>query len=328
MDLPPRLRLALEHELAHVPQKQVAVAATDLSQRYRTRQPMSAGTFLRSSTDVLAYAAVRMPATFAALYAVLSEVQTRKPQWQPHTVLDAGAGPGTAMWALHELWPELEQITLLEREEAMIAFGKQLAIHASSQVIQHAQWHKVDLLGQWDTKLCDLVLASYVIGELPPPQREMLLKRLWSLTADTLILIEPGTPTGFSHIRAARQWLLAEGGHMLAPCPHEMECPMRDNDWCHFAQRIARTQLHRQVKQVDLSYEDEKFSYIAVSRTPGTPIESRVIRHPQIRPGHIHLELCTPQGLQSTVVSRKDKTAFRRARNLRWGDALDADIPS
>lgn len=325
MDLPATLRVALAHELAHVPSKKVAEAATNLSQRYRNRQPMSAGIFLRSPTDVLAYAAVRFPATFAAISAVLSEVQARKPAWQPHTMLDAGAGPGTALWAAHELWPELEQVMLLEREEAMIALGQQLVAHTHSQVLQRARWQKVDLLEQWNIEPCDLVIASYVIGELQAPQREALLKKLWSLTDDTLVLIEPGTPAGFSHIRVARQWLLAEGAHMIAPCPHEMECPMADNDWCHFAQRVSRTQLHRQVKQVDLSYEDEKFSYIAVSRTPATPIASRVIRHPQIRPGHIHLELCTSEGLRNTVVTRKDKAAFRQARDVRWGDALDAE---
>ncbi len=325
MDLPASLRVALAQELAHVPSKKVAEAATNLSQRYRNQQATSAGAFLRSPTDVLAYAAVRLPATFAAISAVLSQVQARKPDWQPRTMLDAGAGPGTAMWAAHERWPELERITLLEREGTMIAFGKQLIAHTQSQPLQHAHWQTVDLLGQgqWSTESCDLVMASYVIGELPTSQREALLKKLWSLSADTLILIEPGTPAGFSHIRAARQQLLAGGAHMIAPCPHEIECPMVDNDWCHFAQRISRTQLHRQVKQVDLSYEDEKFSYIAVSRTPATPIASRMIRHPQIRPGHISLELCTVEGLRNTVATRKDKAAFRQARDLRWGDALE-----
>ena len=332
MDLPVHLRVALTQELAHIPQKQIAEAASNLSLRYRNRQMACASTgmdtFLRSPADVLAYAAVRLPATFAALYATLSEVQARKPEWQPHTILDAGAGPGTAIWAASELWPELEQVTLLEREEAMLAFGRQLAVHAHSQALQHAQWQKVDLLGQWKAEPRDLVIASYVVGELNAPQRETLLNKLWSLTADTLVLIEPGTPAGFAHIRVARQRLLAQGAHMVAPCPHERECPMRDNDWCHFAQRVSRTQLHRQVKQVDLSYEDEKFSYIAVSRTPATPIEGRVIRHPQIRPGHIHLELCTPEGLQSTVVTHKDKAAFRQARNVRWGDALEIGMLS
>ena len=325
MDLPNNLRLALAHELANIPQKQVAEAAANLSGRYRSRQPTSTGAFVRSSADILAYAAVRFPATFAALYAVLSAVQARKPDWQPRTLLDAGAGPGTAMWAASELWPQLEQVTLLEREEAMIAFGKQLATHARSEALRSARWQKVDLSGKWESIPCVLVTTSYVLGEVEATKRERFIEKLWSLTTDTLVIIEPGTPVGFSHIRAARQQLIGTGAHVIAPCPHDRECPMIGNDWCHFAQRVSRTSLHRSVKQVDLSYEDEKFSYIAVSRTPSsasTPIAGRVIRHPQNRPGHIHLELCTPSGLHSAVVTRKDKAAFRQARAIRWGDAL------
>jgi ribosomal protein RSM22 (predicted rRNA methylase) len=322
MDLPDSLRLALSHELANVSQKQVAEAASNLSLRYRSGQPINNGSFLHSHADVQAYAAVRLPATFAALYAVLSAVRVRKMTWQPHTMLDAGAGPGTAMWAASELWTELEQVKLLEREEAMIAFGKQLTSHARSSALQHAQWQKVDLLSQWSNAPCDLVITSYVLGELDARKCAAYIAKLWSITEDTLVIIEPGTPVGFSHIRSVRQQLIAAGAHILAPCPHAFACPMTDGDWCHFAQRITRTQLHRSVKQADLSYEDEKFSYIAVSRTPGTSIESRVIRHPQIRPGHIHLELCTPAGLKNAVVTRKDKAMFRQARDLHWGDAL------
>lgn len=322
MDLPNSLRLALSHELASVSQKQVAEAASNLSLRYRSRQPINNDSFLCSYADVQAYAAVRLPATFAALYAVLSAVRARKPTWQPHTMLDAGAGPGTAMWAASELWTELELVILLEREEAMIAFGKQLSTHARSPALQHAHWQKVDLLSQWSHAPCDLVTTSYVLGELDATKHAAYIAKLWSITGDTLVIIEPGTPVGFSHIRIARQQLIAAGAHILAPCPHALACPMVNDDWCHFAQRITRTQLHRSAKQADLSYEDEKFSYIAVSRTPGTHIESRVIRHPQIRPGHIHLELCTPGGLKNAVVTRKDKAAFRQARDLHWGDAL------
>lgn len=36
-----------------------------------------------------------------------------------------------------------------------------------------------------------------------------------------------------------------------------------------------------------------------------------------------HLELCTSEGLRNTVVTRKDKAAFRQARDVRWGDALE-----
>jgi ribosomal protein RSM22 (predicted rRNA methylase) len=98
---------------------------------------------------------------------------------------------------------------------------------------------------------------------------------------------------------------------------------MPDDDWCHFGQRINRTRAHRTAKGAVLSYEDEKYSYVAVSRQPGPPIDARIVRRPQILPGRVVLHLCTPDGLRMEVATRgKDKEAFREARDLRWGDAL------
>lgn len=322
MDLPADLRLALANELASAPQKNVADAAEKLSNRYRSGQALANGTFLHSRADVVAYTAYRLPATFAAIYAALNEARERRPDWHPHSLLDAGSGPGSALWAASELWPELEQVTLLERDEAMITCGKQIATQARSRIVREAIWQQVDLLGQWESEPKDLVITAYVLNELPASQRGNLINKLWSVTTGTLVIIEPGTPAGYSHVIQARQQLIASGANIIAPCPHNRPCPMAGNDWCHFAQRITRTRQQRQVKQATLSYEDEKFSYIAASQTPGSPIQGRVVRHPLIRPGHIHLQLCTPEGLKNSIVTRKDKEAFREAREIAWGDAL------
>ncbi len=325
MDLPDDLRLALSSELAAIPQKNMAAAVAQLSVRYRSLSSPVSGSFLRTHADVLAYAAYRLPATYAAIFASLAEVRKRQPDWQPETLLDAGTGPGTAMWAAREIWPRLGKYTLLEREGSMISMGKRLATHASSEALRRAEWRQLDLMSSWKSAPQDLVLTAYVLGELLPEQRELILARLWSLTEGTLLIIEPGTPAGFSRILQARQSLLKAGAKVLAPCPHMLPCPMTGDDWCHFAQRIVRTQLHRRAKRADLPYEDEKFSYVAVARWEGLAINGRLSRHPQIRGGHIHLELCTPDGLKSTTVARKDRAAFRQARKLRWGDALVVD---
>jgi ribosomal protein RSM22 (predicted rRNA methylase) len=319
MDLPLDLRSAIESELASLPAKKLATSTAELSKRYRVRTPATGKTFFRSPEDFAAYAAFRLPATFAAVYSALSHVRDRLPDWQPHTLLDVGAGPGTAMWAATQVWHTLDRITLLEREGHMIALGKRLAAHSESASVRGATWHNVDITGDWETPSHALVIASYVLGELAPDARATLVHKLWEVSSGTLVLIEPGTPDGFSRIQHARQQLLNAGGTTVAPCPHDKPCP---SEWCHFAQRIARSRLHRHVKAGELSYEDEKFAFVAVSRTPGAPIQGRVIRHPQVRKGHIQLDLCTPDGLTSAVITRKDGALYRQARDLRWGDVV------
>lgn len=327
MNVPDELRIALADELAAIPRNSLAAATTRLSALYRgDRLSNEAGRLARSPVDSAAYAAYRLPATFAAISAVLIEVRHRHPGWQPATLLDAGAGPGTALWAAHSNWPTLARATLLERERAMIDIGKRLASHAASAILREATWRQCDLLKPWEHAPCDLVIMAYTLDELPLPRLNELIARLWSVTDHTLVLVEPGTPAGFALIRQARKQLIGVGGHVIAPCPHQETCPMPDNDWCHFAQRVARTPLHRQVKQVALSYEDEKFSYVAASRLPATLPMGRVLRHPQVRPGHISLELCTPTGLRQSIVTRKNRAAFREARDLRWGDALSETL--
>lgn len=324
MDLPPDLRQALARELEGTAPKALAARVAALSDRYRAAEPPS-GAFMRSSGDAMAYAAYRLPATYAAVRAALEEVAAALPGWQPRTLLDLGSGPGTALWAASGVWPGLERAVLVERDDGMIALGQRLAAQASARVVREASWQRADLLGSWDTGPCDLAIAAYVLGELAPGSHEALVERLWQHRAGVVLIIEPGTPRGFEAIRRARAHLIELNGHVVAPCPHDDPCPMTEGDWCHFAQRVTRTALHRTVKGGALGYEDEKFSYVAVSRMRGRPIAGRVLRHPQTRKGHVILELCTPDGLRRRTVSRKEGPTYRQARDLRWGSAINAD---
>ncbi len=280
------------------------------------------GAFLRSSGDIAAYAAFRLPATFAAIYSALAEVRDQLPGWAPKSLLDVGAGPGTVMWAATSVWPDLGSSTLMEREDDMIALGKRLSVHSPEASVRQARWLKADVTGIWDVLAHDLVVAAYVLGELREPAFQALVSRLWGMTTGVLVLIEPGTMAGFARIRQAREQVLALGAKTAAPCPHDGACPIAATDWCHFSQRVARSRLHRQVKAGELPYEDEKFSYVALSRMPAVPIQGRVVRHPKVGKGHVRFELCTPEGLKSTVVTRKDKGALRKARDLGWGSAV------
>ena len=326
MDIPTTLRTALDAELAAIPTRRLQRATATLITRYRDDRPEAGAPLLVDDADIAAYAAYRMPATYAAVVAVLEQTAAQWLGEPPRSLLDAGAGPGTAMWAALEIWPELEQVTLLERDTRMIALGRRLATHADADVVRDARWQQTDLLSEWETEQHDLVIATYVLNELPEARQAEVVERLWYATSGALMLVEPGTPAGFARIRQARQQLLAEGAAMLAPCPHERACPLPDHDWCHFGQRVNRSRVQRAAKGGTLSYEDEKYSYVAVARHPAGQIAARVIRRPRILPGRVELELCTPEGLRSTLVTRaKDRRAFRIARGLGWGGALPVD---
>jgi len=140
-----------------------------------------------------------------------------------------------------------------------------------------------------------------------------------------LALVEPGTPAGFERLRAARSALISWGARVGAPCPHDQTCPMVGSDWCHFAVRLERSALHRDLKAARLGYEDEKYSYLVVSPSPPSAPAARLVRSPRPHRGHVRLVLCETDGLTERVISRRDGELYRRARDARWGDRLELD---
>ena len=51
-------------------------------------------------------------------------------------------------------------------------------------------------------------------------------------------------------------------------------------------------------------------------------VSSRILRHPQIESGKITLQLCTPSGLVTLPVRKRDGTLFKTARKANSGDAF------
>lgn len=325
MELPNALRLGIERALRDLPNRVVEQAAGALSAQYRAGHAQGGAPPIRDAATAAAYAATRMPATYAAIRAALMALAAALPGWAPHTLLDVGAGTGAALWAAAETWDTLQSATLFERAAPMIALGRRLAEAAPHPAVVGAAWRPGDLGGAWGPAAHDLITAAYLLGELEVAARDRLVDQLWAATGQALLLVEPGTPQGFAIIRAQRDRLRAAGAFIAAPCPHQGACPMPEGDWCHFAQRIARTRAHRQAKSATISYEDEKFAYVALTRTPMPPGDLRVLRHPLTHPGHIELRLCAPAGLRQETIARSAGPRWRRARDLRWGDTLPDD---
>jgi ribosomal protein RSM22 (predicted rRNA methylase) len=328
VELPPALAEAVDELLVSVPPRDLVRASADLSARYREKRQRTAPV-ARSQLDRLAYLAVRLPATYAAVSAAVTAVQEQRPGWQPRSVLDLGAGPGTALWSAASRWPSIVRAAAVETEPGMLAVGRQLAEAAPDPAVRQATWKQADL-ATLDTAALndlggpfDLVILAYVLAELALARSESVLAGALPATAPDglLLIVEPGTPDGFARARDARAQLLSLGGSVTAPCPHDTPCPIPDGDWCHFAVRLPRTAGHRAAKGGALGYEDEKFTYLAVSRTPTRRAAARVIRHPQSRPRLIQLALCTPAGLEMRTVAKSDRDGFRAARKAAWGDA-------
>jgi ribosomal protein RSM22 (predicted rRNA methylase) len=320
MELPPALRAAVERALNGRKLADLAATAATLSQRYRDER-RDDRLHVTSEADALAYLASRLPATYAAVRASFAAIEQARPDFAPRTALDIGAGPGTALWAAADCWPDLAEAELVEASPVFQACGAELARAAN---LPRITWRVTDAANAaFDAAPRDLVTMAYALNELPPDVRPQLLQRLWQVTADTLVIVEPGTPAGWQRIAAARAQLIAAGAHPVAPCPHAHPCPLVPPDWCHFAARVARSRAHRLAKAAELSWEDEKFSYVAVSRIPAPVAGARVIARPRKGSGRVTLKLCHPDGSASEqLFSRRDGDLFKRAARSDWGASL------
>ena len=322
MQLPPPLTEVLAQMVADCDQKLLAQAAARLSAKYRL-PPAVAARFINSEIERLAYAATRMPATYAAARQVLGELCRLLPDVAPQSLLDLGAGTGAALWAAGAVFPTLRQATLLERDAALSQLGRQLAAAAEQAVIRRADWRSVNLEQVVDLPRSDLIVCSYSLGELPVAAARRVVQLAWQAAQQILVVIEPGTMRGFATIKVLRDELIEAEAHVVAPCPHAQICPLPEADWCHFAARVERSALQRQLKAGTLGYEDEKFAYIAVAKQPACAVPARVLRHPLRQPGYTRLQLCAVEGLQQLTVTKRDKAAWKRARKTKWGDVWE-----
>jgi len=319
MQLPPALREAIDREFEGVSLRDLARASDVLSQRYRA-EVRDGRPHLSDDLAARAYLNTRLPATFAAVSAALRAVAEVRADFTPRAVLDAGAGPGTATWAAAEHWRSVKDAVLVETSVAIRAVGQRLL---QPLALDRATWLSTRLdAALADLAPCDLVLIAYVLDELPPVAREPLIAELWRVTADTLVIVEPGTPAGWKRMLHARDLLIAAGAHLLAPCPHRRPCPLAAPDWCHFSARVARSRQHREAKGGTVPWEDEKFIYLAVSRRPGDVPGARVIAPPRTSKASVALKLCGSDGsAQEHIFEKRAGDPFKAARKLDWGDA-------
>lgn len=297
-----QLAATASRELVEDPLKSI----TQRSGRWKIRSAYGDIGLRYREDETVAYVASRMPAVYSACYRVLKEVRRRLPGFNPSKVLDFGAGPGSALWAMREVWPRsLQQVNLVEPSKEMQ--------RATQTLLQDMRGlpviHSYDSIQELNRTLYgrerehDLVISSYALGEIPSlSDRITIVRQLWDLTRDVLVLLEPGTPHGSKIICQLRSYILwmakrkcrksekklsgfssdetsiavgtatlENGVFVVAPCSHDGRCPLENSGkYCHFVQRLERTSSQRAYKrskgQPLRGFEDEKFSYVALRR--------------------------------------------------------------
>jgi ribosomal protein RSM22 (predicted rRNA methylase) len=201
------LRATLADLVDGLPPRQAAQAVERLIANYRGDTPTDAP-ILRDRADVVAYAAYRMPATFAAVRSALAEFAAAVPDWAPGSHLDVGGGTGAATWAVSDTWDGPRPVTVLDWAEPALALGREIA--ASLPALRDARWQRARIGAGLSVGSADLVTVSYVLNELTESDRAALVDTAAG-AAQAVVIVEAGTPAGYARVIEARDRLIAAG---------------------------------------------------------------------------------------------------------------------
>jgi ribosomal protein RSM22 (predicted rRNA methylase) len=316
--LPAWIAAVLQSKLENVSRNDLRDRAQAISDAYRAG---GSSEIIKSDIDALAYAVVRLPATYAAVHAALAHAVEMVPDFKPHSILDIGCGPGTAAWAGFDVWSSVTKATLVDRNARLLDLARELGGSRQTGIdfMQGEMAKSISAAPQ-----ADVVMASYALTEVPAAALKGILSALWDRTDKMLVIVEPGTVAGFQRILTYRDLLLTQGARIIAPCSHESLCPLANNErWCHFGVRLPRSRDHLIVKDADVPFEDEKFSYLVAGKDIGVARGRRVLATPRVNKAAVTLTLCAPERTEERIVERRQKDAYRAAKRLDWGDVTD-----
>ncbi len=281
-----------------------------LSRKYKERN------YHLSDQEIAVYSKVRLPATKAALQVVLTELEKRVgTSLSDLSFMDLGAGPATLFLALQSLERTPKEVLLLEKNERLIEEG----IKNFPESLSHYQRNDFTKISGF-TKT-DVALSSYSLNEIPKELVPDLVNKLFD-SVSYWVVVEPGTPDGYHNVLTARDLWIKRGGFVLAPCPHNKPCPLPAGDWCHFAVRVQRDKEHRLLKGGALPYEDEKFSYMILSKDQKKSCNARIIRRPVERKGLVEMVLCTNLGIKKEIYTKSNNENFKIIKKKEWGDEI------
>lgn len=277
-----------------------------ISEKYKNQN--GGQRLITKADEALVYALTRMPSTYEAIKFSLREA-LKCFNGEINTCVDMGAGTGAGALAVKDCLENVST-TCVEREDEMIKIGKKL-------VNDDILWTKSDLDSVEETN-ADLVIASYVLNEISQENRLNTAKKLFDMTGKLLLIVDSGTPKIFNQMKALREYFIGLGGKILSPCPHQGKCQA---EWCNFGCRVQRSKIHKYLKSAESGYEDEKFTFLAISKsqTDGQNFANRILRHPYIEKGKISLEVCTAEGIKKVIV-KKDDTNYKEIKKVDWGE--------
>ena len=311
MQLPLYLQEKVKTLYAELKSGELEKTQKSLTYKYKNETGESKS-LIDSKKDSLLYAISRMPATYAVVCTLLKQLFEQGFIQDIESVLDVGSGTGAGYFAVKELFADIK-IDLIETNSNMIKVFESLTD-------EDVKVEKADIIRDNVKNQADLVMTSYVLSEMKEQDRLDSVEKLLNLANKYLLIVDTGTPRTYENMMTVKRFVLEKGYNIVAPCNTE-KCGLK-NDYCQFYARVERSALMRQAKQSELSYEDEKYFYLLISKKNNEIYGKRVIRRPIIKPNNIELCLCSSNGVERENFTKKNKELFKTAKKAKINDIL------
>lgn len=198
----------------------------------------------------------------------------------------------------------------VDREAASLALWRRVVLETAARAGARVEVEtRTDDLLDTDVTDADLVLCQTALNEsLGASERhdERTARAVgrWASACRTLV-IEPALRTTTRALQHLRDEVLSAGAaHVVAPCPHQLRCPMlaRPYDWCHVARRMAATPRVADVQALTRR-RDERSLLAYVAFAPGAAraaptggVELRLVGEPLGSRGKTERWACASDG--------------------------------
>jgi ribosomal protein RSM22 (predicted rRNA methylase) len=328
LNLPEKITQSIEAILSQPENSQWLKRAEVLHTRYTEGKRHPQESFLKDSVDIAAYLGMRVPATFAQIAGALYQLKEAYPDFKVESVLDLGSGPGTAVWATKQVFPELQTATCIDNEGTLLTVGREI-FNASGMEID-ISWEPDSLRSDFGSKnkKFDLVIIGSVLNELTEEERIKVVSRAFTQCSGVLVIVEPGTPKGAKIVEEAYKTF--ENKNFLVAPYLENTFIEGDDHWIHFAQRFIRPEFQRRVRQqmrisslMASDWEETKYSYIALSKyQPQKTAWGRLLAPIKKQKAWFDITVLTAKGIEKLQVFKRDKEKYNLVRKLKWGDTL------
>jgi ribosomal protein RSM22 (predicted rRNA methylase) len=261
------------HAISHQDLSTFLPHIQNFSKRYVERTTLHASISELQAKSYAAYYGIINAYKCLHLYSLLPK------DFTPLSLLDFGAGSGTAAIAASIYFPDTISATHIEVSDGMNMVAKKIT---SPLVKSLTTLKKLDSLSVESS--FNLIIAANSLNEVPFDQRTVLAQELISRCCDGgyIIFLEPGTMQASSELIKLREALLSSmsGASIFYPCFHQFPCKLLSdgNGWCHREIQLQRSPYIRQIDQA-LGFNKHTISFSAlIFRKNGTHLDSKQYR--------------------------------------------------